>query len=161
MSGKVIFLDIDGVLNDATTDQYTPAGFMGIDAYKVKLLRQIVEATGASIVLTSTWKTEWSLHKDFLARDGAYLNQMLADENLHISAKTTDQILDRGAGITRWLNLHPNVVSWIVIDDDVFLDFEEHGIMPHLVKTSFYSGLTQDHVAQCIHMLNGGADDAD
>lgn len=151
---KVIFLDIDGVLNDAATDDYTPAGFMGIDGYKVKFLRQIVEATGASIVLTSTWKTEWSRNKEFLDRDGVYLNTMLAAEGLQILYKTMDQIIDRGAGITRWLNEHPEVETWVVIDDDVFPDFQEHGILPHLVKTSFYLGLTQEHVDQCIKILN-------
>lgn len=153
---KIIFLDIDGVLNDATTDEYTPAGFMGIDGYKVKLLRQIVEATGASIILTSTWKTEWSKYKEFLARDGAYLNSMLAEEGLRILDKTTDQVINRGAGIMRWLNEHPGIESWVVVDDDVFPDFKEQGILPHLVKTSFYLGLTQEHVEQCIKILNDG-----
>lgn len=157
MPKKVIFLDIDGVLNDAATDEYTPAKFMGIDDYKVKFLRQIVDATGASIVLTSTWKTEWSKNEEFLSVDGAYLNSKLAEESLHILDKTTDKILDRGAGIMRWLNDHPEVKSWVVIDDDIFTDYKEYDVLPHLVKTSFYFGLTQEHASQCIKILNGAS----
>ena len=156
MSKRVIFLDIDGVLNDAATDEYTPAGFMGIDGYKVKLLHRIVEATDASIVLTSTWKTEWSKYEELLAKDGAYLNIMLAEEGLQILDKTTDQVIDRGAGISRWLNEHPDIESWAVVDDEVFPDFKEHDILPHLVKTNFYLGLTQENVEQCIKILNDG-----
>ena len=155
MPKKVIFLDIDGVLNDAVTDEHTPAQFIGIDDYKVKFLRQIVDATGASIVLTSTWKTEWSKHEEFLSVDCAYLNSKLAEEGLHILDKTKDKILDRGAGIVRWLNSHPEVESWVVIDDEIFTDFEEYDILPHLVQTSFYFGLTQWHVVPCIKILNG------
>ena len=58
MSIKVIFLDVDGVLNDQASN--SKCGFYtGIDDKKVKRLRAIVEATNAKIVLVSSWKKHW------------------------------------------------------------------------------------------------------
>jgi hypothetical protein len=51
---KVIFLDVDGVLNNwEGLSQY---GIHYIDAEKVSLLKAIVFATEAKIVLSSTWR---------------------------------------------------------------------------------------------------------
>ena len=50
---KAIFLDVDGVL---TTFSYHNPDTNHINPEKVQVLRQIVERTGAKIVLTSTWK---------------------------------------------------------------------------------------------------------
>lgn len=160
MAEKVIFLDIDGVLNDATTDVRTPCYCMGIDTEKVKILREIVEETGAEIVLTSTWKSEWDILLENRSADGLYLDRILAAENLQIFDKTEDKVRDRGQGIRNWLAQHPEVEKWVVLDDEVFPDFKEFDIMPHLVKTQFIFGLTPEHVSFCVEMLNGGAEDA-
>ena len=52
MSKKIIFLDIDGVLNTAFTRKRNEH----IDDFRVKLLSDIVQQTNAKIVLTSTWR---------------------------------------------------------------------------------------------------------
>ena len=56
---KIIFLDIDGVLNYRGCKSKSPSGCYGIEQDKVKLLKNIVEQTNAKLVLTSTWKTDW------------------------------------------------------------------------------------------------------
>ena len=50
---KVIFLDVDGVLNSVDTSEVFQ-GFVGIDDKLVSKLRKIVRATGAQIVLSSS-----------------------------------------------------------------------------------------------------------
>ena len=55
---KIVFLDIDGVLN-CEGSRSRCAGYRGIDDKKAENLAQIVKATGAEIVLVSTWKEEW------------------------------------------------------------------------------------------------------
>ena len=52
---KVIFLDIDGVLNCSTTKDLCEF-YTGIEDKKVAILKQIVDATDAKIVLISTWR---------------------------------------------------------------------------------------------------------
>ena len=157
---KVIFLDVDGVLNCQSSKSRCGA-FIGIDADKVKRLRRIVEATGAKIILTSTWKLHWTRDpylKDEQGESGNYLDRKLRRERLFIMDKTTREknLSHRGEGIYNYLQNH-NVESWIVLDDEVFKDFEEYGIMPHLVKTSFYSdngGIQDEHVKLAIALLN-------
>ena len=60
---KVIFLDIDGVLNTSQTfigihNEYIEKGIrrIEIDLNRLKLLKRIVDQTGAVIVLSSSWK---------------------------------------------------------------------------------------------------------
>ena len=55
---KIIFLDIDGVLNSMDYFEQTKdcKGYTEINPEKVKLLKEIVDRTGAEIVLSSTWR---------------------------------------------------------------------------------------------------------
>lgn len=141
---KVIFLDVDGVLNDMATEEHAPYGFIGLSNVMIANLKRIVDATDAKIVLTSTWKNEWSPNPEERDKDGEYLHNKLLSQGLIISDKTIDKISDRGQGIRRYLEAHPEVKQWIVLDDDVFPDYEECGIRPHMIKTSFYvGGLTE------------------
>lgn len=152
---KVIFLDIDGVLNESASETRSPTGFLGIDDEKVQRLKRIVEETGAEIVLTSSWKTEWDPDPEKASADGNYLSKKLADHGLRILEKTDDMHYNRGEGISTWLNQHPSVTSWVVLDDDIFADYKTFGILPHLVKTMIGNGgLKQSHVNLCVHQLN-------
>ena len=56
---KVIFLDIDGVLNDKYCRARAPSGCKGAVDAKLKLLREIVRQTDARLVLISSWKKYW------------------------------------------------------------------------------------------------------
>lgn len=153
---NIVFLDIDGVLNEAYSESRAPNGCIGIDNEKVRRLRQIVDATGAKIVLTSSWKSEWSRDPELCGADGKYLAKKLAKEDLHILDKTEDNVSNRGEGIQKWLGRRSDKPNWIVLDDDIFPDYEDQGIMPHLVKTGWYTGGLQDeHVKKAIDLLMG------
>lgn len=150
---KIIFLDVDGVLNSIDSEDVFQ-GFIGLDYSGIKLLKEIVDATDAEIVLVSTWKLSWN--KDGSRPDtlGEYFDDRLAEERLTILDKTGGSIHDRGHGIIDWLSEHPTD-SWIVLDDEIFEDYEECGIMPRLVKTDFYDGgLKEKHVEMAINLLN-------
>ena len=61
---KAIFLDIDGVLNNFSTDKQTRSksrcgALIGIDKDKVKRLAKIIEKTNAILILISSWKMGW------------------------------------------------------------------------------------------------------
>jgi hypothetical protein len=57
---KVIFLDFDGCLNSAAYLKSRPederVGVIGLDRAAVARLNRLVHATGASIVVSSTWR---------------------------------------------------------------------------------------------------------
>lgn len=156
---KVIFLDVDGVLNELGSTSRC-CGMLGVDEDKVKRLSDIVMRTKAVIVLTSTWKSDWFRceYEEDLPTMGLYLQQKLRKYGVHILDKTTDvEWSKRGDGIKRWMNeCKVPIESFCIIDDETF-DYEEEGLMDRLVKTSFYGdvgGLHTSHVERAIELLN-------
>ena len=153
---KVIFLDVDGVLNSVDTSEVFQ-GFVGIDDKLVSKLRKIVRATGAQIVLSSSWKHDWEpLDKDKQNKYGDYLDQKLKKYLLSAVDTTNEANSEcRGEGIIEWVGTH-EVDSFIILDDEWF-DFKELGLQSRVIKTEFYDengGLTDDHVELAIELLN-------
>lgn len=151
---KVIFLDIDGVLNDDSTPARTKKGYVFVDKSKILLLKQIVDATQAKLVLSSTWRYDrddprWN--GDFLELQEAI---RAADMDFY-SYTPVDAIgIRRGMEIKAWLGVHTEVKRFIILDDELH-DFEERKLLDHLVKTDFGGGgLQVDHVKEAIDMLN-------
>lgn len=160
---KIIFLDVDGVLNFESTEARSPTGVFGVASQPLVHLRSIVKATGAFIVLSSTWRREWDREEEGCGVDAKYLVRRLKREGLHIMDKTVGngRGCTRGAEIREWLDRHKGVESWVVIDDEVFDDYKENGILPHLVQTNFYTdGLNERLAGEAIKILNGGEEDA-
>lgn len=152
---KVIFLDVDGVLNCQTT-KASVGPWIGIESKKVKLLRQIVDETGARIVLSSSWKSGWFKgDKAAQDREARYLDNKLKREGLRIVDKTFDKGLNRGVGIVNYVTDH-NVDRFVILDDEDF-DYEKCGVIDKLVQTTFYSddgGLGAEHVSRAVKILN-------
>lgn len=154
---KIIFCDVDGVLNDENTPLNTE-----LDDEKILLLKEIVEKTNAKIVLSSAQKLGWEPKYEKQGPYIRYLFDKLKYFELIVIDRTYDPIslLNRGEGIYQWLSEHENIESWVVLDDEIFPDFEKFGIIPHLVHTQFYGyGLTSELAAQAIKILNGELND--
>lgn len=153
---KVIFLDVDGVLNDSRTKARVSPMIIGIDKAHVRQLKQIVDATGAEIVLTSTWKNGWEPNRRSTQQPtpyGKYLANKLFDFKLKPIDKTHDSGENRGAGIIDWLNKHPWVERYVILDDDFFHDYGGE-ILKHFVHTLWADGLSNKDVEFAIYMLN-------
>ena len=167
MFETVIFLDVDGVLNCETSKSYvtTEDGqtLTGIDKDKVKRLASIVMATGADIVLSSSWKNGWYTSDGFLfssttlSNHAKYLrNHLYKKGKLFIRDKTPSSYRGRGYEILFWLKTHPETKAWVVLDDEEWHDFYEYDeIMRHWVKTDFDVGLTDDDATAAIQILKG------
>ena len=158
---KIIFLDIDGVLNYSGCKARSPSGCIGIEHDKLQLLKQIVDATGAKIVLTSTWKTEWfpTNHIEDLSADARYLIKQLSNVRLGILDKTIDTAwAKRGEGILNYLK-DCYCEAYVILDDERF-DFFELGLDKNFVKTNFFNGgLNTVSVERAIKILGGKLDD--
>lgn len=153
---KIIFLDIDGVLN-CKYSKSRCGGYIGIDDKKVDRLKEICDNTNAKIVLVSSWKIDWSKNTSECGQLGAYMVKKLAKAHIYIMDKTDDNGYNRGEGIINWLKQRDNTESWIVLDDEVFEDYSLFSIFPHLVKSEFhseYGGLQNEHVKRAIELLN-------
>lgn len=158
MKQKLIFLDIDGVLNHAGINEKIK-GCIGILDSKLELLKEIVSATDATIILTSTWKHDWEKDApyDMLNPYGQYMIDKFNNHGLRIEDKTTDTSTPlRGAGIQAYIETHNlQDANYVIIDDDMF-DFSQEQ-KARLIKTSFYSlngGLQNKHLKQAIAILN-------
>ena len=147
---KVIFLDIDGVLNDNHTKSTTGMGFKFIDTSKILRLKSIVEATDAKLVLSSDWRYDREdplLNSDFLE-----LRDRLANHGLSFYDFTPEIDWDsRGLEIQTWLEEHPEVSQFVILDDRD--DMEPN--MGHLIQTTMAHGLTDRLAKRAIAFLNG------
>lgn len=160
---KVIFLDVDGVLNSERFFKERKDKGTDIDKTTIPLLKKIVLATDAKIVLSSTWRTLRPRKGDELFDDlsavHAQFKQLvdaLAEFNLEILSYTKDMSLSgwaRGNEIRDWLseNSHLNIESFVILDDDGDMcEFTE----TNLVKTTWLSGIDKHHVRKAINILN-------
>ena len=138
---KIIFLDVDGVLNDGPTILGTGKDFPTKN--HLECLKQIVEATNAEIVLSSSWR--------FYAQDRNDIKNALRSINLAYIDKTKELPKGRDAEIREWLRRHPEVESYLILDDSN--EFSEE-LKEHQVLTTFYEGLLPKHVEKAIDILN-------
>lgn len=135
---KVLFLDIDGVLNCSTT----PVNDMWpLDPYKVLLLHRILDQTGAYVVLSSAWRHS-ALGMGVV--EDAIVPHKLID-------KTPSFATIRGEEIKAWLRKHPDVEQYAILDDDDDMLSRQ---MPHFFQTSWKEGLTEE-IAEAVtkHLL--------
>lgn len=150
---KVIFLEIDGVLNNEASKSSCDQR-IGIDNDKVKRLKKIVEDSKAEIVLISNWRLGSRL-------EDKYLKKKLSKEHMHWVSTTpnlNDEGKNRETEIKQWLenNSDINIEKWIVIDSEMVINYHDTEITKRLVKTEFHSldgGLQEEHIAKAIELL--------
>ncbi|MEE1504555.1 MAG: HAD domain-containing protein [Acutalibacteraceae bacterium] len=153
---KIIFLDVDGVLNCKNTRDVC-MNFVGIEDRLVKKLQTIVNATGAKIVLVSTWRYYWEpSDKEGQDEMGTYLDKKLSKQGLYIRDKTDPYCLfARGKGIWEWLK-DKYVESFVILDDEAH-DYEEVNLKSRWIQTYDVDdgGITDEDVEKAIKILNG------
>ena len=134
---KIIFLDIDGVLNTNSNKE--------ISNDKLKLLSELVSKTGAEIVLSSSWRNWWNNPKtnipsSFITK---WKNQFL-DNNISITL-TTELECPKNLSIEKFIIQH-DVKRYVVLDDEP-IDIS------NLVKTDAEQGLTQSDCLKAYQLL--------
>lgn len=121
MGIKVIFLDIDGVLNVISQghDEFGPK----FHQHFMDNLRWIVEETDAKIVISSSWR-----YAGIEAMKGMWNKRGLAGEIIDVTpdcAKLVERgtfkyydAVERGHEIQQWIDEHPGIDSYVILDDD-------------------------------------------
>ena len=126
---KVIFLDIDGVLNlyCESRDEYGCC----FHRHLVENLKRLIDETGAKIVISSTWRFSGLLiMKEMWEKRGLPGEVVGITPNFMKHYGTT---LCRGKEIDSYLEENKDITSYVILDDDT--DMEEHQ-MDRFVKTS-------------------------
>lgn len=157
---KILFLDIDGVMNkfekillsprEATPNTMKSLG-LTLEVHKelVDRVNQITDATGAYIVISSSWRI------GYLA-DWVDVVLYLHNSGLKgfILGRTPSfrELRTRGEEIKAYLSDHKeeNIVSFIILDDNN--DMGQYS--ERLILTDHQIGIQDEHVEQAIRMLN-------
>lgn len=118
---RVIFLDFDGVLN-ADTDDVEEADELWTEAWLdptlVARLAQLVEATSAVVVISSSWRQRRTQAElaHFLALRG-YAGGVL-DVTPRLPRPEEGERLVRAAEVRAWLDAQADIDSFVILDDD-------------------------------------------
>lgn len=134
---KILFLDIDGVLNsDSTKERFQQ--FKGISIFlATKLQRWLQARKDVAVVLSSTWRLEDAFRNEVKLRGIDFID---CTPDLRSSG------LKRGFEIEMWLSEH-NRPTYAILDDydpTIFLAQQR----PFLVQTSPIFGLRDRNLAK-------------
>lgn len=164
---KIIFLDIDGVLNSfqsmyfwhnkrdqkswendmyeswkGTLKEYLAQEF---DPIAISNLERIIrEVPEVKIVISSTWRlgeTVDSLKKIFS------VSPLIADAIIDVTGKDESRI--RGREIKTWLDEHNDITDLVILDDDSDMEL----LISYLVKTDAKVGLDWNKAQEVIGRL--------
>lgn len=168
---KIIFLDIDGVLNhdqwfcwryynikNGTNlkDMYITQGFTEresffltmIDERSVANLNHIINETGADIVLSSSWRSK-------CGDENALTNKVLCEKGLIKKFFDVTPMCGkkRGGEIEQWLSQQDDrdCINYVILDDDTdMLDTQKD----NFVNVNAIYGLTWYDAEKAINILN-------
>jgi hypothetical protein len=169
---KVVFLDIDGVLNHCdtrsdvlpTTAEPLP---IPIAPECLERLNRLIAETEAKIVISSSWRTfaRWQDLGPALSRHGLVadvigetpdlVNDAVWLENWRARVGETFayERLERGWEIREWIAAHPEVTAFVILDDCSDMD----DLKPWLVLTHPNDGLDDSDVERAKWLLEQSA----
>jgi hypothetical protein len=176
---RVIFLDVDGVLNSERyalkleakhrqlghTEPASPKRETTCDCFKlyhqidreaVTRLNRLVAATDAKIVVSSTWRKlfdppdlRWILEEHGFVGEIVGETPDGHDEPEMVTVYGHLERMYRGYEIDFWLRKHPEVDRFVILDDGS--DMAMHG--SRLVQTDYDDGLCDEHVELAIRVM--------
>jgi hypothetical protein len=152
---KIIFLDIDGVLNNKESAKLKKVSIPEcpcwygrevhpFDKRCVERLNIITDLTGAKIVVSSTWRLMFEQAPQVLVE---HMQKMGVTGE--VIGQTPRGSGFRGEEIQTWLDEHKDVEQFVIIDDDT----DMLHLFSHLVQTRTTMGIEDEDVDKAITML--------
>ena len=156
MAKKILFLDFDGVMvTDRYQEQLTASNSPLQDCYGTKFdpicvecLRQIVENSGADIVVTSTWK----MSKGLKGIQKMWEARSLPGKVIGITPDI--DLIHRGDEIDAWLAECKADCRYAIIDDCPIQDFFNEQQQQFLFKVDERTGLDESTMLNVLEYLN-------
>ncbi len=111
-SMKILFLDIDGVIN---TNRAILSGLEGFDPVSCALVNMVCQQAQAQIVICSSWREDRTRTEfiEILDRCG------ISSGHLHVDWATPVLRTPRGLEVRAWLELHSEVRRHAILDDGI------------------------------------------
>jgi hypothetical protein len=142
---KVLFLDIDGVLNSTRTCVAFGGYPMELehigafDQVAIRLLQRFCDSSGVQIVLSSAWRL-YNTPDEV----GSALGLPIIDRTPYNNGRA------RGTEIQDWLDAHPEVEAYAIVDDDSDMMTKQ---LPYFVKTNGHEGMTWECFSKLCEIL--------
>lgn len=168
---KILFLDVDGVLNSGESFHINHQARLAAEARgEIKIgsvgaikefgwplghlytpylerLNRILEETDAQIVVSSVWRSnELEELQSWFTTKGFKYKERIIDRTANFQLS-----YGRGYEIQEWLNNSDDVERFAILDDDS----DMLHLMPYLVHTDQRVGLQDENVNEAIALLNG------
>lgn len=149
----IFFTDFDGVLNTPLSWGKLPRQH-AIDRDKVDRLHRACKDHDARIVVSSSWRTIWTLEqlRDMLGFHGLPRHYVIdATPRLTVHGVIS---VPRHVEIRTWLNEHPDVKHFVIFDDanDAMLIECPH----RFIQTSSSVGITDAHLERIALIFAAG-----
>lgn len=155
---RLLFLDIDGVLNSEqwALERYnrhtvgSELAIYTVDPNSVDALNRIIDETGARVVVSSTWGKHLPLTKIERILNAAGFRH-------HLLGVTPEGGAERGDEIREWLD---TLNGPVLEDRDIVIldDSSDMGKLAYrLFRTNYKTGLRACHVDEVVAMYGPGA----
>ena len=172
---KIIFLDIDGVLNSEKwyKERFDKKLYPNLEGYPlcefdpltIEQLNLLTDKTNAKIVISSTWRMGRTIDELKKLFEEVGIKGEIIGVTPHLTFSDGHGV-DRGNEIKRWIDL--NCIRWwdkmlsqkekditlesyVILDDDPDMLLEQKD---NFVRTSWRDGLTALHTRKAIKILN-------
>lgn len=162
---KIIFLDIDGVLNhekfykERFEKRYEEGSmsypYSEIDPECVKNLNQLIKDTGAKVVISSTWR-----HSGLKYCEDALKFHGFEGEIIDTTPSSRCGMCVRGNEILKWIQDHKDLVGeyynfteYVILDDDSDMLYMQRN---NFLLIDRFVGFTMGDVFRAKKILNNG-----
>lgn len=155
---KIIFLDIDGVLNsNSILSEYIPeidGEYYPYQPHLVDNLNSILKRTGAKIVVSSTWRLGESVERlQYLLTHMGVKGEVIGKTDSY-----RDKFVVRGNEILKWIQDNERLLGchyydfydYVIIDDDSDMLYSQRDNFVHIQGEE---GLTKEYAEQAIEIL--------
>lgn len=150
-------MDFDGVITTLKSN-------WTIDNEKVELVKQICDATGAKIVISSSWRRytveqtieDITIGEEERGRNPFPYPEYIVDVTSRMYGfkhgnREKHYSLCRGVEIDRWLWEHQDVTNYVILDDDSDMLLSQK---KYFIKTHALRGISKRDVEKAIKILN-------
>ena len=155
---NILFLDYDGVVNVPMWDPFAGAFEMNMPYHGAVNHRDAVQWVEAfcqiynfQIVVISDWRlnNNW---RQCLVNGGLMDSSLILDRTIHLPPTAANY--GRGHEIQMWLDEHPEVENFLILDDDVSEMLPEH--KQHIIHTDEDTGFTEWNFNQAVDKFYDG-----
>lgn len=152
---RLLFLDVDGVLNGYTRSYGKPktgprSHWDLLEPDCIALLKSVIEATGCRVVLSSTWRKDKRAPAMFAQRFKIRISGVTGTATETIGNTTYHSC--RGREILNYLDEFGQVESYAVIDDEM-ADIEDLIPADRIAHVKDHDGMLPEHAARLIAIL--------